>query len=90
MKKGNGTATARPKVKEPNNCCTVPTSMGPMAAPKGVKVRISPVASAISRGCSLMSNGMVITIGITTNANIPAKKRAAARATWLGVIRSIA
>ena len=53
--------------------------IGPAVAAKGVKVLISPIASAISLGCSFISNGIVMMIGMTMNAPTPAVNKAIAR-----------
>jgi len=62
--------------------------MGPTVAAKGVKVLISPIASAISLGCSFISNGMVMMIGMTMNAPSPAVNKAIARIMEFDVISS--
>ena len=88
MSRGIGTTRARPNVKEPDICSTIPTRSGPIVAARGVNVRVSPVANAISRGCRPMSNGIVITMGMTIKAKMPAQNSEAPSAMVLGVIRS--
>jgi hypothetical protein len=88
MKKGNGTTVNRPISNEPDSWYITPTKIGPIAAAKGVKVLMSPIASAISLGCNFISNGIVMTIGMTMNALTPAVSKAIARTIVFGVTSS--
>ena len=62
----------RPRKREPVLSCIAPTRRGPMVAPRGNSVRISPRATVTSLGARRMSRGMVESTGGTAMAQMPA------------------